>query len=58
MFEGYNDAKSAIMESLLRILMDNQPAFEELQGDIKKLIGRINFNSGNKARNALGDECY
>ena len=43
MFEGYDDAKSAIMESLLRALMDNQPAFEELKDEIKKLIGRINF---------------
>lgn len=42
-FEGYDDAKSAIMESLLRALMDNQPAFEELKDDIKGLIGRINF---------------
>src|SRR5689334_21051081 len=30
-FEGYDDAKSAIMESLLRTLMDNQPAFEGLK---------------------------
>lgn len=43
MFEGYDDAKSAIMESLLRALMDNQPAFEGLKDEIKGLIGRINF---------------
>jgi len=43
MFEGYDDAKSAIMESLLRTLMDNQPAFEEFKEDIKGLISRINF---------------
>lgn len=42
-FEGYDDAKSAIMESLLRTLMDNQPAFEGLEDEIKSLIGRINF---------------
>lgn len=42
-FEGYDDAKSAIMESLLRTLMDNQPAFEGLKDEIKSLIGRINF---------------
>lgn len=42
-FEGYDDAKSAIMESLLRTLMDNQPAFERLEDAIKSLIGRINF---------------
>lgn len=42
-FEGYDDAKSAIMESLLRTLMDNQPAFEGLKDDIKSLIGRINL---------------
>lgn len=43
MFEGYDDAKSAIMESLLRTLLDNQPAFEELKDEIKGLISRINF---------------
>jgi hypothetical protein len=43
MFEGYDDAKSAIMESLLRTLMDNQPAFEEFKEDIKGLINRINI---------------
>ena len=42
-FEGYDDAKSAIMESLLRTLMDNQPAFEGLKEEIKNLIERINF---------------
>lgn len=42
-FEGYDDAKSAIMESLLRTLMDNQPAFEGLKDEIRSLIGRINF---------------
>ena len=31
------------MESLLRTLMDNQPAFEGLKDDIKSLIGRINL---------------
>lgn len=43
MFEGYDDAKSAIMESLLRALLDNQPAFEELKDKVKTLIGRIDF---------------
>lgn len=43
MFEGYDDAKSAIMESLLRTLMDNQPAFEGLKDEINSLIGRISF---------------
>jgi len=43
MFEGYDDAKSAIMESLLRALEDNQPAFETLKEDIKSLIKRIDF---------------
>lgn len=42
-FEGYDAAKSAIMESLLRTLMDNQPAFEGLKDEIRSLIGRINF---------------
>lgn len=43
MFEGYDDAKSAIMESLLRALLDNQPAFEKLKDKVKTLIGRIDF---------------
>lgn len=43
MFEGYDDAKSAIMESLLRALLDNQPAFETLKDKVKTLIGRIDF---------------
>lgn len=43
MFEGYDDAKSAIMESLLRALLDNQPAFEKLKDKVKALIGRIDF---------------
>lgn len=43
MFEGYDDAKSAIMESLLRTLENNQPAFEELKSDIKSLVKRVNF---------------
>lgn len=43
MFEGYDDAKSAIMESLLRTLENNQPAFEELKEDIKSLVKRIDF---------------
>lgn len=43
MFEGYDDAKSAIMESLLRALLDNQPAFEALKDKVKTLISRIDF---------------
>lgn len=43
MFEGYDDAKSAIMESLLRALLDNQPAFEKLKDKVKTLISRIDF---------------
>ncbi|WHH59789.1 P-loop NTPase fold protein [Petroclostridium sp. X23] len=43
MFEGYDDAKSAIMESLLRALLDNQPAFKELKDKVNTLIGRIDF---------------
>lgn len=31
------------MENLLRILMDNQLAFEGLKDEIKSLSGRINF---------------
>ena len=43
MFEGYDDAKSAIMESLLRALLDNQPAFAKLKDKVKDLISRIDF---------------
>jgi hypothetical protein len=43
MFEGYDDAKSAIMESLLRTLDNNQPAFAGLKEDIKSLVKRIDF---------------
>lgn len=43
MFEGYDDAKSAIMESLLRALLDNQPAFEKLKDEVRSLISRIDF---------------
>ncbi|MBU5439801.1 KAP family NTPase [Tissierella sp. MSJ-40] len=43
MFEGYDDAKSAIMESLLRALLDNQPAFERLKDKVRALINRIDF---------------
>lgn len=40
---GAGKSTSAIMESLLRTLMDNQPAFEGLKDEIRSLIGRINF---------------
>lgn len=43
MFEGYDDAKSAIMESLLRALLENQPAFEKLKDEVRSLISRIDF---------------
>ncbi|AWI06731.1 KAP family P-loop NTPase fold protein [Clostridium drakei] len=43
MFEGYDDAKSAIMESLLRALLDNQPSFEKLKEEVKNLIKRIDL---------------
>lgn len=43
MFEGYDDAKSAIMESLLRKLEENKTVFKKFEKDIKSLIKRIDF---------------
>ena len=42
MFEGYEDAKIALMESLLKELYNAKP-FESVKGNIKKLIGRVNL---------------
>lgn len=43
MFEGYDDAKSAIMESLLRKLEENETAFEKLKENVTSLIKRIDI---------------
>lgn len=42
MFENYEDAKSAIMEALLRELEDNVPT-EEIKKNFKNLVKRIDF---------------
>lgn len=42
MFEGYEDAKVALMESLLKELYDAKP-FQEVKENIKKLVGRVNL---------------
>ncbi len=42
-FEGYDDAKSSLMESLLLELQDNVPEFNEVKNKISKLIGRLDF---------------
>lgn len=40
-FEGYEDAKIAIMESLLKALQENRTFFEKAGEKIKKLLSRI-----------------
>lgn len=42
MFEGYEDAKSALMEALLKEL-EEQKTFEGVKGKIKGLIKRLDF---------------
>jgi len=42
MFEGYEDAKSALMEALLKELEEQKP-FEGVKDKIKKLIKRLDF---------------
>ena len=42
-FEGYEDAKIAIMESLLKSLNDNKAFTEKAEGKIKGLLKRIDF---------------
>lgn len=42
MFEGYEDAKVALMESLLKELYDAKP-FQSVKENIKKLVGRVNL---------------
>lgn len=42
-FEGYDDAKSALMESLLLELQDSVPEFNHVKNKIATLIGRLDF---------------
>lgn len=42
MFEGYEDAKSALMEALLKELEEQKP-FECVKGKIKDLVKRLDF---------------
>lgn len=42
-FEGYDDAKSALMESLLLELHDSVPEFKNVKNKIAELIGRLDF---------------
>lgn len=42
-FEGYDDAKSALMESLLLELQDSVPEFNNVKNKISALIGRLDF---------------
>ena len=42
-FEGYEDAKIAIMESLLKAIKENKTFWENAKKDIKSLLSRIDF---------------
>lgn len=42
-FEGYEDAKVAIMESLLKTLKENETFFEKAHEKINKLLSRVDF---------------
>lgn len=42
-FEGYEDAKVAIMESLLKALKENESFFEKAQEKITKLLSRVDY---------------
>lgn len=42
-FEGYEDAKVAIMESLLKTLKENKTFFEKAHEQINKLLSRVDF---------------
>lgn len=43
MFEGYEDAKAALMESLLKQIEEKQTKFGEIGGKLKSLFGRIKY---------------
>lgn len=43
MFEGYDDAKTALMEVILRTLEDNRSVREKVGGAIKKLKDRVDW---------------
>lgn len=43
MFEGYDDAKTALMESILQSLQENLTFFGDLGGKIKNLIKRVDW---------------
>jgi len=43
MFEGYDDAKTALMEAILQSIQENQTFFKESTEKIKNLIKRVNW---------------
>lgn len=43
MFEGYEDAKTALMEALLKTLESNQKFKDKASGEIKGLLKRVNW---------------
>jgi len=43
MFEGYDDAKSALMESLLKQIEEKETKFGEITGSLKSLLKRVKY---------------
>lgn len=43
MFEGYEDAKTALMEAILQSMEENQTFFSDSKEKIKGLMGRVNW---------------
>lgn len=43
MFEGYEDAKTALMEAILLGMEENETVFEKSKGRIKSLLERVNW---------------
>ncbi|MBJ7931854.1 hypothetical protein COO04_09955 [Bacillus toyonensis] len=43
MFEGYDDAKTALMESILRSMQENEEIVQTTGGKIKKLLKRVDW---------------
>lgn len=43
MFEGYDDAKTALMDSIVRVINDNESIAEECKNGIGELIKKINW---------------
>lgn len=55
-FEGYEDAKIALMESLLKVLNENKTFAKKVGEKIKQLIKRIDYIKLGK--NAVKKDCH